>query len=350
MILKQLSEAPGPSGREDAVRQIILDAIKEHIDSHQVDALGNLIAIKKGKGPVTEGRPRKVMIAAHMDEVALMIMHVGKDGLLHFRKIGGIDDRVLLSKRVLIGEKRVPGVIGFKPIHLLKPKEREQVVSSDEMTIDIGVTSEEAANKLVKLGDYAVFDTAYEEWTRSRIVKGKAFDDRAGCTVLVELVKGGPYPFDLVAVFTAQEEVGLRGARVAAYAVEPDVAFALEGTVCDDLPKKGDVSPTTRLGKGPAITLMDRSFIADRRLVKLLTDAAEAEGIPYQLKQPLVGGTDAGAMHLAKEGVPAGAVSVPARYIHAPVSLLSLDDLENAVKLMKAALSRLGELDLRAGL
>ena len=346
MILKQLSEAPGPSGREDAVRQVILEAIKEHIDSHQVDALGNLIAIKRGKGTVAEGRPRKVMVAAHMDEVALMIMHIGKEGLLRFRQIGGIDDRVLLSKRVLIGEKRVPGVIGCKPIHLLKPKEREQVVASDDMTIDIGVISEDAAKKLVKLGDYAVFDTAYEEWTQSRVAKGKALDDRAGCAVLVELAKSGPYPFDLVAVFTAQEEVGLRGAQVAAYAVQPDVAIALEGTVCDDLPKKEDVSPTTRLGKGPAITLMDRSFIADRRLVKLLTDAAEAEGIPYQFKQPLVGGTDAGAMHLAKGGAPTAAVSVPTRYIHAPVSLLSLDDLENAVKLMKAALVKLADLDL----
>jgi putative aminopeptidase FrvX len=149
------------------------------------------------------------------------------------------------------------------------------------------------------------------------------------------------YPFDLYPVFTVQEEVGLRGARVAAYAVEPDVAFVLEGTVCDDMPKKKDVSPSTELGAGPAITIMDRSFIADRGLVKLLVETAEGLGIPYQFKQPGVGGTDAGAIHLVKEGIPSVTVSVPCRYIHSPACLLSLEDLDNTVRLMKAALGRL---------
>jgi len=346
LILKQLSEAAGPSGREDAVRQVIIDAIQDYVDSHRVDALGNLIALKKGTGGVAEGRPRRVMVSAHMDEVALMIAQIGKDGLLHFLKVGGIDDRVLLAKPVLVGEKRVPGVIGAKPVHLLKPAEREQVTPSDDLTIDIGVTTKDAATKLVKLGDYAVFDTAYQALPQSRVVKGKAFDDRAGCAVLAELVKGGPYPYDLYAAFTVQEEVGLRGARVAGYALEPDVAISLEGTVCDDSPKKRDVSPTTSMGGGPAITIMDRSVIADRRLVKLLVDAAEAEGIPYQFKQPGMGGTDAGAIHRAREGVPSTVVSVPARYIHSPVCMLSLDDLENTIKLMLAALDRLADFEL----
>jgi endoglucanase len=341
VILRQLSEAPGPSGREEAVRQIIQEAIKDYVDEQRVDALGNLIAIKKGSG-APAGVPGKVLIAAHMDEVALMIMHIGKDGLLRFRKFGGIDDRVLMSKCVRIGEKRVPGVIGYKPIHLLKAREREMVVASDDLTIDIGVTSAEAAEKLVKLGDYAVFDTAYEEYAQSRVAKGKALDDRAGCAVLVELLQGERYSFDLIGLFTVQEEVGLRGARVAGYALAPDAAIILEGTVCDDLPKKQDLSPTTRLGYGPAITVMDHSFVADRRLVKLFTDAAAAEGIPYQIKQPLVGGTDAGAIHMTREGVPAIALAVPTRYIHSPVSLLSLDDLDNEIKLLKAALNKLG--------
>jgi putative aminopeptidase FrvX len=318
LILKQLSEAPGPSGREEAVRQIIQEAIKGHVDEQRVDALGNLIAIKKSSGAVA-GVPGKVMIAAHMDEVALMIMHIGKDGLLRFRKFGGIDDRVLMSKCVRIGEKRIPGVIGYKPIHLLKGRERETVVGSDDLTIDIGVCSADAAEKLVKLGDYAVFDTAYEEYAQSRVVKGKALDDRAGCAVLVELLQGERYSFDLIGLFSVQEEVGLRGARVAGYALAPDAAIILEGTVCDDLPKKQDISSTTRLGYGPAITVMDHSFVADRRLVKLFTDAATAETIPYQIKQPLIGGTDAGAIHMTREGVPAIAVAVPTRYIHSPV-------------------------------
>jgi endoglucanase len=178
-----------------------------------------------------------------------------------------------------------------------------------------------------------------------RTVKGKALDDRAGCAILIELLRE-KYPFDLYAVFTVQEEVGLRGARVAAYSVAPDLAFALEGTICDDLPKDRDVSPTTRLGAGPAITVMDRSVIADRRLVQLLVDSAEQNGIPYQFKQPGLGGTDAGAIHLSREGVPSTAVAVPARYIHAPVSVLSQNDFDNTLRLMQQALARVPELDL----
>ena len=348
LILKQLSEAPGPSGRESAVREVLLAEIREHVHSCRVDSMGNLIALKKGTGAQAPS-PRVVMLSAHMDEVGLMVVHIDKDGLLAFKKIGGIDDRVLLSKRVLVGENRIPGVIGCKPVHLLSKSEREKVVSADDMAIDIGATSREAAEKLVKLGDYAVFDTQYELLSDGRVAKGKAFDDRAGCVVVAELLKGGPYPFDLYGVFTVQEEVGLRGARVAAYALEPDLAIALEGTVCDDSPKKRDVSPTTQMGKGPAISIMDRSVVADRRLVKLLATAAAELGIPYQYKQPGVGGTDSGAIHLAKEGVPTGVVSVPARYIHSPVCLLSLEDLDNTIQLMQAALDKLADLDLGGG-
>ncbi|HDN81073.1 MAG TPA: M20/M25/M40 family metallo-hydrolase, partial [Chloroflexi bacterium] len=205
--------------------------------------------------------------------------------------------------------------------------------------IDIGASSKAEAEKLVKIGDYAAFATAFTQ-LGSKVVKGKAFDDRAGCAVLAELVKER-YPFDVYAVFTVQEEVGLRGAKVAAFRIGPDAAFALEGTIADDLPKKKDVSPTTRLGYGPAITIMDRSFVAFQPLVRLLVDTAEAEGIPYQFKQPLVGGTDSGAIHLTKEGIPSATVAVPCRYIHSPASILNLEDFENTIRLMKATLRRL---------
>ena len=327
------------------MRQIILDAVGERVDSHRVDTIGNLITVKRGTGPAPNG-PAKVMLSAHMDEVGLMIVHIEKDGLLRFLKVGGIDDRVLLSKRVLIGENRVPGVIGAKPIHLLKAAERDKAVSVDEMTLDIGATSAEAAGKLVKRGDYAVFDTEFELLCDGQVAKGKAFDDRAGCAVLVELLRGDPYPFDLYGVFTVQEEVGLRGARVAAYAVEPDVAIAFEGTVCNDVPRKRDISSTTEMGKGPAISIMDRSVVVDKRLVQLLAEVAQEQGIPYQFKQPGVGSTDSGAIHLAKEGVPTGVVSIPSRYIHSPVCMLSMDDMENTIKLMRAALPKLAELEL----
>ena len=343
MHLKELSEAFGVSGCEDEVREVIIEAIKEHVDDYHVDSLGNLIAVKKSHRPSAISHLPKVMLAAHMDEVGLMITHIEKDGSLRFRPVGGIDDRILLSKAVLIGKDRIPGVIGVKPIHLLKEKEREKVVKVEEMAIDIGASSREEAEKLVKLGDYAAFATKFVELGNT--VKGKAFDDRAGCAVLIELLRED-YPFDLYAAFTVQEEVGLRGARVAAYAIEPDIAFVLEGTVCDDLPKKRDVSPTTRLGGGPAITLMDRTFIADRRLVNLLVETAEENNIPYQFKQPVVGGTDAGAIHLTKEGVPSAVVAVPCRYIHSPACLLSLSDFENTVKLMKAALGKVSSTKL----
>lgn len=341
MLLEELSNAFGPSGCEDEVRRILARTLRDKVDELQADALGNLIAFKRGTGP----EPRlRVMVDAHTDEVGLMVTRIEKNGMLGFRAVGGIDDRMLMAKGVLVGEKRLPGVIIAPPIHLTKPEQRKKVIKIQELVIDIGADSEDKAKNLVNIGDYVAFDTRFQALSMEgqRTVKGKAFDDRAGCAVAALLAEES-YPVDLYLSFSAQEEVGLRGARVAAYRIEPDVAFALEGTVCDDTPKDKDVSPTTELGKGPAITLMDHSFVADQRLVRLLTDTAEARGIPYQFKQPGVGGTDAGAIHLARTGVPAVAIAVPCRYIHAPVSVLSLNDFDHLVSLMKASLRALPE-------
>jgi endoglucanase len=334
-LLKTLSEAPGVSGDEAPVRAILRDAVKDHVDELRVDTMGNLIALKRA---ATAAPPLKVMLAAHMDEVGFMVTRIDKSGALRFRQVGGLDDRILLAKVVYVGKNRLPGVIGVKPVHLIDRGEDERVVKADELVIDIGASSQEEAERLVSLGDRAVFATAFEE--TSPAVKGKAFDDRVGCAVLAELVRER-YPVELYAVWTVQEEIGARGARVAAYALEPDVAIALEGTICDELPKKKDLSPTTRMGAGPAITVMDRSLIADRRLVRLVIETAEAEGIPYQFKQPGLGGTDAGYIHLVRAGIPATAVSVPCRYIHAPAALMSPADFDNTVRLMKAALNKL---------
>ncbi len=340
-LLEELSNAFGPSGCEDDVRRLLARALRGKVDDLQADALGNLIAFKRGSGP---GPRLKVMVDAHTDEVGLMITRIEKNGLLGFQAIGGIDDRLLLAKGVVIGDKRIPGVILSPPVHLTKPEQREQIITINQLAIDMGASSEEEAKSLVKIGDYATFDTRFQVLDAEglRTVKGKALDDRAGCAAAAALADG-EYPVDLYLSFNAQEEVGLRGARVAAFRIEPDVAFALEGTICDDTPKDQDVSPTTRLGQGPAITIMDHSFIADRRLVRLLVDTAQARGIPYQFKQPGVGGTDAGAIHLSRTGVPSAAIAVPCRYIHSPVSLLSLNDLDHLVSLMKAALVALPE-------
>jgi endoglucanase len=334
----------GPSGHEGRVREIIQDAVREHVDSCELDALGNLIVLKRGHRLATgEQQPPKVMLSAHMDEVGVMVSRADKDGLLHFEPVGGVGARVLLAQPLMLGDDLMPGVIGLKPIHLQDDNERARLPRLKELTIDIGATGQEEAEKSAPKGTYGTFATSFAELGGElRTVKGKAFDDRAGCAVLVELLRT-EYPFDLWAAFTVQEELGLRGARVAAFRVEPDVAFSLEGTVCDDLPKEKDESPTTRLGKGPAITVRDRSVVCDPRLVKHLLEVGEAEGIPYQIKRPGVGGTDAGAIHLATVGVASAVVSIPSRYIHSPVSVLSLVDLENTVRLMRAALLGLPE-------
>jgi endoglucanase len=279
------------------------------------------------------------MVAAHMDEVGFMITSADDSGMLRFTIVGGIDDRVLPAERVFVGPDRVPGVIAIKPVHKTTPEERKNVVKADQLVIDIGAKSKSEAEGAVKKGDYGVFATTFRDLGDT--VCGKAFDDRAGCAVLVELIKRGPYPFTFRPVFTTMEEIGLRGARVAGFAVNPDAAFVLEGTICDDSPKERDESPTTELGKGPAISLADPSAIADRRLVKLLLETAEMEGISCQFKQPGKGGTDAGAIHLAREGVPTVPVSVPCRYIHSPVALLHKRDFAQTVDLLAAALKRL---------
>lgn len=335
MILRELSDAFGVSGNEDDVRAIVLNAVRAHVDEIKIDAMGNVLAVKHGTGQ----DPLRVMLAAHMDEIGLMVVGHDDNGFLKVRSVGGIDPRLLPGTLFSVGPERLPGVIGVKPVHLLQSGEAKKVSKIEDLTVDIGAQNKDEAEKLAPLGTYATFATRFRELEPT--VSGKAFDDRAGCAVLVELLRGEPFTFDLHAAFTVQEEVGLRGARVAAFAIDPDCAFALEGTIADEIPKEKDASPTTRLGKGPAITVMDRSFIADRRLVQLLIGTAEDQDIPYQIKQPGLGGTDAGAIHLAREGVPSATVAVPSRYIHSPVALLSMDDFDNTVRLMRESLSRL---------
>jgi putative aminopeptidase FrvX len=272
MLLEKLSNARGVSGDEKEVRDLIVDAVREHVDEYRVDSMGNLITLKRASAPAKRRGALKVMVAAHMDEVGLLIVHFDDDGRLRFGKVGSIDDRVLLSKIFLIGRNRVPGVIGVKPIHKHNPGESDKPIKSEDLTLDFGAKSKDEAMGVIKLGDYVTFATEFSSFGDG-LVRGKAFDDRTGCALLVDLLTG-EFPFDLYAVFTVQEEVGTRGANVAAFSIEPDVAFVLESTVCDDSPKEKDLSPTTRLGWGPAVTVADRSLIADKRLVRLLTTAA----------------------------------------------------------------------------
>ncbi|MBN1218507.1 MAG: M20/M25/M40 family metallo-hydrolase [Anaerolineae bacterium] len=350
MYLEQLSNAFGVSSAEGEVRKIIIEAAKPYADAWRVDTMGNLFVTRQQRGQVS-GAPLRVMVSAHMDEVGFIITKITDSGHLKFETVGNINRRVLLGKVVVVGKERVPGVIGLKPIHLLTGDESRKVDDIKAMTIDIGAADKQANGK-VMVGDLGTFATRFgrlggqpnQRQDRGR-VKGKALDNRAGCAVLLELLRED-YAFELQAVLTVQEEVGARGARVATYATNPDLAFILEAPTTDDLPPTDPEAPDDgfpRLGDGPAITVMDRSFIADRRLVDLLIDTAEREGIPYQFKQPGVGGTDAGAVHVTREGVPSVVVSVPARYIHSPVAVLDLADFWNTVKLMQATLKRLPE-------
>ena len=341
-LLGRLSDAFGPSGREAAVRSLIKAEVEPLVDRLEVDALGNLITFKAGTG----AEPRlKVMLSAHMDEVGFMITEVDKSGLLKFAPVGGIDPRLLMAKRVFVGGDRVPGVITGPVPHLQTAESKRRVLEIADLAIDIGAGDEKTANVKVRQGDYGVFATQFRPLSEDPAwptVRGKAFDDRAGCAALIGLL-AERYPVDLYGVFTVQEEVGLRGARVAAYRVEPDAAIALEGTICDDLPQRPDAddSSVTRLGDGPALSLMDRALVSHPGLLRLLQDTATAEGIRIQYKAPMLGSTDSGAIHLTRAGVPAITASIPCRYIHSPAAILNLNDLADTVRLVGAALRRI---------
>lgn len=334
-LLKNLTEAAGVSSTEKEVRTLIRDLITDHVDEWHVDALGNLIALKSGTGELD----LRVMVDAHMDEVGLMISEIESSGLLKFETVGGIGDRTLLGKVVQVGPKKIAGVIGARPIHLLKANQRKSIIKREAMRIDIGAKNQTAAARKVKVGDTATFVTEYEEIGSTAV--GKAFDDRAGCAALIELLRGDPFPFDLIAAFTVQEEVGLRGAQVAAYGIKPDVAIVLECTPAYDLPTAQDISPNVFLGKGPAVYVMDRGTIQDPRLVSHIMRTAEVNEIPFQIRQPGGGGTNTAVIQSVHGGVPAATIAVPGRHAHSPCMMINLEDYANLVELTNATLRSL---------
>jgi endoglucanase len=334
--LKQLSEAIGVSGDERAVRKMIEDAIRDHVDEMHVDTLGSLLAVKKARSG--RRRPLRVMLDAHMDEVGFMVIGYSGDGGLKFRTVGAIDPRVLPGKVVWVGPDRIPGVIGVSPIHLTK--DSSVVHKLDSLVIDVGASSKEQAESAARIGTPASFATTYRAIGGGK-ASGKAFDDRAGCAVLIELLRGARLPVDILASFAVQEEVGLRGAGAAAYALHPDAAFALDATPAYDLPAEEDRGPNTRLDDGPAIYVMTHGDISDPRLVRHVLAVGERRGIAHQIRQPGASGTDAGAIHKSRGGVPSVSISVPCRYIHTPVSVLSLSDLKNTAVLLRASIAQL---------
>jgi putative aminopeptidase FrvX len=332
-LLERLCNACAVSGDEGEVRKIVLEQVRPHADEVSVDALGNVLAVKAGLGD----HRLKVMLAAHMDEVGFILVSDEEDGFFRFDNVGGIDVRQLPGKPVSIGREHVYGVIGAKPIHLTTEDERNHSISQDSLRIDVG-----PGNNKVKVGDRATFAPSFSRIGPS--LRTKALDDRLGVATLIELLKHAPPNIDLQAAFTVQEEVGLRGAQVAAYALDPDVAIVLDSTPANDLPSWDGTENTrynSRLGAGPAIYVADSATLSDPRLVRLFMETAESAKLPYQIRQPGGGGTDAGAIHKQRAGIPSISISVPGRYAHTAASIARLADWENTLSLVYNVLSRI---------
>ena len=334
-LLERLCNASGVSGDEGEVRAIVLEQVRPAADEVKVDALGNVLATKRG---TTGGKKRlRVMLAAHMDEVGFMLTNDEGDGIYRFDIVGGVDVRQLAGKAVRVSKEHYLGVIGAKPIHLTEEGETEHAIPIDTLRIDLGPEGKKA-----KIGDRATFATPFARLGPS--LRAKSLDNRLGVATLIELVKNAPSNIDLLAAFTVQEENGLRGARVAAYTFDPDLAIVLDATPAYDLPNWDNAENTqynTRLGGGPAIYIADSGTLSDPRLIRFLTETAETQGIPYQIRQPGGGGTDAGTIHRQRAGIPSVSVSVPHRYSHTAVSIARLEDWENTLKLIHAALERI---------
>lgn len=326
-LLKTLCECNGVSGWEDAVRDRIVAEITPYVTALQIDPLGNIIAFKKGAAPAKT----KLMLSAHMDEVGFLVTHITDDGKLKFTPVGGIDKRILPGKQVMVNG--IPGIIGAKPIHLLKDDEKGSAIPLDDMAIDIGAKDRAEAESVVSLGDPVAF--AAKTSFPGEMVLGKAIDDRAGCVILIDLLKQD-LPYDMTFVFCVQEEVGLRGSRTAAYTVDPQAAIVVESTTAADLPGVEGEKQVCCVGKGPVVSFMDRSTIYDRSYYQLAFALAKQKGIPCQTKHMVAGGNDAGAIHQSRGGVRTIAVSLPCRYLHGPMGLIAQSDLHQAQALISS--------------
>lgn len=332
-LLERLSNACAVSGDEGEVRKIILNEIRPNADEVKVDALGNVLVTKAGSG---EHR-LKVMLAAHMDEVGLMLTHDSGEGIYRFEVVGGVSTSDLAGKAVWIGKEHIPGVIGLQPIHLAHGDGYNKPIDLEDLHIDVGTVK---GNE--KVGDRAAFATSFVQLGPS--LRGKALDNRLGVVTLIELFKQALPNIDLQAAFTVQEEIGLRGARVAAFAFNPDLAIILDSTPAYDMPAwdvDENVRYNTHLDAGPAIYIADSSTLSDPRLIRYFMEIAETNKIPYQIRQPGGGGTDAGMIHKQREGIPSISISVPGRYHHSPAAIVRLLDWQHTWNLVATALSRL---------
>ena len=335
--LETLCCLAGVTGGEEEVRDYILERVMPYADEVRTDPMGNLLVFKKG----AVAPAKRVMLSAHMDEVGLIVTSIADDGYLCFSQAGGIDRRVLMGKRVFVGPDRLPGVIGVKAMHLTTAEQRKDLPEMKQMYIDIGADSRRQAEALVSVGDLCSFDETIVRFGDG-FIKAKAIDDRTGCAVMVELIEG-ELPCDCWFAFTVQEEVGTRGATVAARSVSPDVALVLESTTAADIPAAVGPDQVCKVGGGIVIPFMDRGTIYNRELFKLLTRLADENGIPWQTKTMIAGGTDGSAIQRSGTGAAVAAVSVAVRNIHSPASVAKIRECEDQKRLAELFLAEMAK-------
>ncbi|KAB3524943.1 M42 family metallopeptidase [Alkaliphilus serpentinus] len=315
-LLTEILSIFSPSGNEGLIRHLIEEEIKDYVDEIHTDALGNLIARKKGNG-------RKVMVAGHMDQIGMMITYIDDHGFLRFTNVGGLSPAVCYSQRVIF-ENGTIGVVGTEKLDSLKD------LTLEKLFIDIGASTREEAEKLVSIGDTCVYYS--EPLIDDKKVISPAMDDRIGCFIMIEAIKKiNESPYDLYFVFTVQEEVGIRGAKTSAYAINPDYGIALDVTSTGDTPKAKTMA--VKLGNGPAIKVRDNSLLCHPKIKNHMVKQAKAHNIPYQMEVLEFGGTDSGSIHLTREGVPSGVLSIPTRYIHTDCEMCHITDIANSIEL-----------------
>lgn len=340
-LLKQICKTPGTSGFEQRIRELVIKEVSPLVDEVNVDAMGNVIAIKKGK------TDKRVMVAAHMDEIGFIVTHIDDDGFIRFHTLGGFDPKTLTAQRVIIhGKKDVIGIMGCKPIHLMKAEERTKAMPIEEYFIDTGLKKEEV-HELISLGDSITRERELIEM--GECVNSKSLDNRVSVYILLEVfreLQNKEIPYDLYGVFTVQEEVGLRGAISAAHHINPDFGFGLDVTIAFDVPGAQAHERVTRLGKGTAIKVMDGMTICDYRMVNYLKEVANRHDIQWQPEILPKGGTDtAGIQRYGENGAIAGAISIPLRNMHQTIEMVNKNDIRSSIDLLKSGISELDQFD-----
>ncbi len=327
--LDKLCTMTGVSGDEERVRQYIADTVRPYVDEMRTDALGNLIVTKRG----VKSSGKTLLLCAHMDEVGVIVTGITDDGYLKFDFVGGVDRRVAIGKTVLLGDEETVGLIGLKAYHLVSREEEKSIPKTSDLYLDIGAESREAAEKIAPLGTYGTFSTLPEDFGDG-LYKARAIDDRVGCAIMMQLIQE-ELPMDVTFAFTAQEEVGTRGAFGMAFSVQPDIALVLETTTAADLPSVAEKQRVCRLGGGAVISYMDGATIYDRGLFEVLRTLAEENEIVWQTKEYLSGGNDARTIQRSRAGTRVCAISAPIRYLHAPASVGSFQDFQGCLSLAR---------------